>query len=113
MIDLEDERMTINKQFAGYHSEWNLGSPGGWDYQRIAQKIGKEIWSRLLNNGGINLDLDFDHPLLHPVYGFIDMLRKKHCSKGGTKQGIIAVVAEEETLQDGLLFSIHKRLNKK
>ena len=22
----------------GYHAEWNLGSPGGWDYQRMAPK---------------------------------------------------------------------------
>ena len=29
--------------FAGYHSEWNLGSPGGWDYQRITQGIGKAV----------------------------------------------------------------------
>ena len=25
--------------FKGHHSEWNLGSPGGWDYQRLARII--------------------------------------------------------------------------
>ena len=34
-------------QLVGYHSEWNLGSPGGWDYQRITQIIGKAVWVKL------------------------------------------------------------------
>jgi hypothetical protein len=34
-------------EFQGYHSEWNLGSPGGWDYQRITQLIGKAVWEKL------------------------------------------------------------------
>ena len=29
------------KVIQGYHGEWNMGSPGGWDYQRIA-RIGEE-----------------------------------------------------------------------
>ena len=62
------------KDFVGYHSEWNLGSPGGWDYQRITQVIGKAVWQKLNEIRDIAVDLDFDHPLLFPVYGFVEML---------------------------------------
>jgi hypothetical protein len=33
--------------FLGYHSEWNLGSPGGWDYQRMTQEIAKVVWHQI------------------------------------------------------------------
>jgi hypothetical protein len=33
--------------FQGYHSEWNLASPDGWDYQRLTQRIGKAVWQKL------------------------------------------------------------------
>ncbi len=87
-------------QFIGYHSEWNLGSPGGWDYQRITQEIAKAVWGRLFQNHSIDADLDFDHPLLHPVNGFVNMLAEAHRSREGSNTGLIAVVAEEETLED-------------
>ncbi len=87
-------------QFAGYHSEWNLGSPGGWDYQRITQEIGKAVWERLRRSHHLEMDLDFDHPLLHPVNGFTDMLVSAHKNRNGSEPGLIAVVAEEETLAD-------------
>jgi hypothetical protein len=87
-------------QFLGYHSEWNLGSPGGWDYQRITQKIGKAVWKRLSEHFALGVALDFDHPLLHPVYGFLDMLEALHRQREGSNPGLIAVVAEEETLKD-------------
>ena len=32
-----------DQHIIGCHSEWNLGSPGGWDYQRITQNIGKAL----------------------------------------------------------------------
>ena len=87
-------------QFIGYHSEWNLGSPGGWDYQRITQKIGKAVWELLAAKIDFDLQLDFDHPLLSPVYGFIEMLVQAHHDREGSNPGLIAVVAEEETLED-------------
>ncbi|MDY6952733.1 MAG: hypothetical protein SWE60_14575, partial [Thermodesulfobacteriota bacterium] len=85
--------------FVGYHSEWNLGSPGGWDYQRITQIIGKAVWQKLNGILPIEVDLDFDHPLLFPVYGFVDMLVEAHRARKANDQGLIAVVAEEETLE--------------
>jgi hypothetical protein len=88
------------ESFLGYHSEWNLGSPGGWDYQRVTQVIGKEVWKRLNAIRKIRVDLDFDHPLLYPIDGFVDMLLEAHRAREGRNPGTIAVVAEEETLKD-------------
>ena len=87
------------KQFLGMHSEWNLGSPGGWDYQRITQIIGKSIWGKHFS-ASIDVDLEFDHPLLHPVNNFVRMLVEAHRSREGSNPGLIAIVAEEETLED-------------
>ncbi|MEE8546506.1 MAG: hypothetical protein V3S63_00190, partial [bacterium] len=90
----------MKDQFLGYHSEWNLGSPGGWDYQRITQMIGKKTWANLNKIKPVDVDLDFDHPLLYPVYGFVEMLVGAHREREGSNSGFIAVVAEEETLTD-------------
>ncbi|MBA7579054.1 hypothetical protein ES708_20920 [subsurface metagenome] len=100
-------------RFLGYHSEWNLGSPGGWDYQRITQKIGKAVWRKLLQLRRIDIDLDFDHQLLHPVNGFVSMLMEAHRIREGSNSGMIAVVAEEETLEDVVENSnLVKHINK-
>lgn len=90
----------IKNDFLGYHSEWNLGSPGGWDYQRITQNIGNAVWDRIVKINDPGVDLDFRHPLLFPVYGFVDMLVAVHRAREGSAPGLIAVVAEEETLVD-------------
>lgn len=92
--------MITKDDFAGYHSEWNLGSPGGWDYQRMTEEIGKAVWERHIKPHAGDVALDFDHPLLYPVNGFADMLTSAHRDKAGTNPGLIAVVAEEETLED-------------
>lgn len=88
------------ENFLGCHSEWNLGSPGGWDYQRITQVIGKEVWKRINEIRKIAVDLDFDHPLLYPIDGFVQMLLEAHRAREGRNPGLIAVVAEEETLAE-------------
>lgn len=88
------------KGFLGYHSEWNLGSPGGWDYQRLTQIIGEAVWTRINSIRPIGVDLDFHHPFLYPIYGFTSMLVEAHRSREGNNPGLIAVVAEEETLKD-------------
>jgi len=93
-------KFDIHNDFLGYHSEWNLGSPGGWDYQRITQNIGKVVWDRITGIKDPGVDLDFGHPLLFPVYGFVQMLVSVHRSREGRAPGLIAVVAEEETLVD-------------
>ncbi len=88
------------EDFQGYHSEWNLGSPGGWDYQRLTQTIGKAVWQKLNRIHDFDLDLDFDDPLFSPVNGFADILVNSHRVRQGSDPGLIAVVAEEETLED-------------
>ncbi len=86
--------------FHGYHSEWNLGSPGGWDYQRTTQEIAKVVWDRINQLSPTGVDLDFDHPLFYPVVGFSEMLLTAHRRRNGNNDGLLAVVAEEETLTD-------------
>lgn len=86
--------------FQGYHSEWNLGSPGGWDYQKTTQIIGKTIWQKLSQHLKMELELDFDHPFFFPVDSFADLLISAHGDRSGSNPGLIAVVAEEETLED-------------
>ena len=88
------------QSFKGFHSEWNLVCPGGWDYQRITQLIGKAAWQKLNEICPFNLELDFDHPLFYPIDGFLQMLVDAHQNRQGRNHGLIAVVAEEETLED-------------
>jgi hypothetical protein len=88
------------EDFLGYHSEWNLGSPGGWDYQRLTQAIGKTVWQKLNKIHKFDLDLDFDDPLFSPVDGLADILVDSHRCRESSAPGLIAVVAEEETLED-------------
>ena len=88
------------KDFSGYHSEWNLGSPGGWDYQRLTQIIGKAVWGKLNQIKTVGVDLDFDNSVLYPVDHFVKMLVNSHRKREGNNPGLIAVVAEEETLKD-------------
>ena len=86
--------------FLGYHSEWNLGSPGGWDYQRITQEIAKVVWQKINEVRPTGVDLNFDHPMLYPVVSFAEMLLSIHRQREGANPGLLAVVAEEETLTD-------------
>ena len=88
------------EEFSGYHSEWNLGSPGGWDYQRLTQIIGKAVWQKLNKTRVFDLELDFDDPLFSPVDGFANLLVESHRLRQGNNPGLIAVVAEKETLAD-------------
>lgn len=84
--------------FIGVHSEWNLGSPGGWDYQRMTQEIGKACWEKVRSLSGIDLELDFEHPLLNPLTGFLQMLLRAQRARHGSGKAFILVVAEEDTL---------------
>jgi hypothetical protein len=86
--------------FEGYHSEWNLVSPGGWDYQRLTQIIGRAVWLKLSAIRPNGVQLDFNHPLFYPVDGFTKMLTEAHYAREGRNPGLIAVVAEKETLED-------------
>ncbi|UCF56648.1 MAG: hypothetical protein JSW15_11340 [Deltaproteobacteria bacterium] len=86
------------KNFQGYHVEWNLGCPGGWEYQRMAQERGKLCWNRVKEISGIEIELSFDHPILNPVSRFLEMLLRVHQTKFHREKPYILLVAEEETL---------------
>jgi len=88
----------MKEKFLGYHSEWNLGSPGGWVYQKMAQDIGKIAWERIKKESEIPVELDFDAPILHPVSNFAKLLLRAHKERFPDKKPFIALVAEEETL---------------
>lgn len=88
----------MKAEFLGYHSEWNLGSPGGWDYQRMAQEVGKIAWNRIREKTDILLELDFDDPILYPVINFAELLLRAHRKNFSEKKVFIAFAAEKETL---------------
>jgi hypothetical protein len=86
------------EDFQGYHAEWNLGCPGGWEYQRMAQERGKLCWKRVKRLSGIELELNFDHPFLNPVPSFMDILLRAHSARFNREKPFVLLVAEAETL---------------
>jgi hypothetical protein len=86
------------KNFLGYHAEWNLGCPGGWEYQRMAQERGKLCWNRIKKFSAIDIELSFDHSVLNPVPSFLAMLFRTHQIRFRGEKPFILLVAEEETL---------------
>lgn len=85
--------------FLGYHSEWNMGSPGGWDYQRMAQEIGKLAWLKIQEKAKLDIELDFDDPILNPVPNFAELLLRAHRKNFPNEKPCLALVAEKETLE--------------
>ena len=49
-------------------------------------------------NTGIEIELDFEHPVLNPVPLFIDMLLRAHRIKFLREKPFVLLVAEEQTL---------------
>ncbi len=86
------------KTVKGYHGEWNMGSPGGWDYQRIAQKLGKRAWELIKTTVDTGIDIDFDDPRINPIPGFLRMIMQAHESIHGKNKAHAVVLAEQETL---------------
>jgi hypothetical protein len=83
----------------GYHGEWNMGSPGGWDYQRIAQILGKMAWDLIKENVEMDVDLDFEDPLINAVPGFVRMILRAHKNHFGGNAVHAVLLAEKETLE--------------
>lgn len=86
------------EDFLGFHSEWNLGSPGGWEYQRMCQELGKLSWKRINEIVKIDVSVDFDHEMFKPVFGFSEMLLSAHRKNFGSAEAFVVLVAEEETI---------------
>jgi hypothetical protein len=66
----------------------------------MTQEIGKWLWSELKKRTGLNIQIEFDHPVLNPVPGFAEMLLDAHRARFGSQPAMVALVAEEETLED-------------
>lgn len=86
----------------GYHGEWNMGSPGGWDYQRIAQDLGKTAWNLILDTVDPGVEIDFEHPQINPIPGFSRMLMRAHERNHGRNPAHVVLLAETETLDSVL-----------
>jgi hypothetical protein len=86
------------KTVKGYHGEWNMGSPGGWEYQRIAQLLGKMAWDLVGENIEVGVDVDFEHPQINAVPGFARMILRAHENRHGRNAVNAVLLAETETL---------------
>ena len=86
------------KTIKGYHGEWNMGSPGGWEYQRIAQLLGKMAWDLIVENIDVGVDIDFEHPQINAVPGFARMILRAHENSHGRNPVHAVLLAEKETL---------------
>ena len=86
------------RKIKGYHGEWNMGSPGGWEYQRIAQLLGKMAWDLILKSIEVGVEIDFDHPQINAVPGFARMLLRAHQNRHGKNPVHAVLLAESETL---------------
>ncbi|MGD9033338.1 MAG: hypothetical protein PVJ69_09955 [Desulfobacteraceae bacterium] len=86
------------KQVKGYHGEWNMGSPGGWDYQRIAQILGKMAWNLVLQNVELDVELDYEDPQINAVPGFALMILRAHQNLHGKNPVHAVLLAEADTL---------------
>ncbi len=88
----------LERQIPGFHCEWNLGSPGGWFYQEMAQELGLLAWTRLQPYLKVPFDLDYHHPLFHPGPRFAGTLLRAHLNRHGLAGAFVVLLAEIETL---------------
>jgi hypothetical protein len=83
----------------GYHGEWNMGSPGGWDYQRIAQLLGQRAWDLIGSLVDPGVVLDFTDSRINPIPGFLAMILRAHKKVHGRNPVHAVILAEAETLE--------------
>ena len=57
------------------------------------------MWTKLNEIQPLPVALDFDHPMLFPINGFVEMLLNVLRARKDNGKGLVAVVAEEETLE--------------
>jgi hypothetical protein len=75
-----------------------MGSPGGWEYQRIAQLLGKMAWDMVMESGEAGVNLDFEHPQINAVPGFARMILQAHKNRHGRNPVHAVILAERDTL---------------
>ena len=100
LIKLQEKIQSwFEERLPGYHCEWNLGSPGGWYYQEVAQHLGHLAWERLRPHLGLPFALNYRSPYFHPVRPFAEMLLRGHIARHGRETPpFIVLLAEIETL---------------
>ena len=86
------------KQVKGYHGEWTMGSPGGWDYQRIAQILGKLAWNLIRETVEVDVQLDYEDHQINAVPGFARMILRAHQNLHGKNPVHAVLLAEADTL---------------
>jgi hypothetical protein len=86
------------KAVKGYHGEWNMGSPGGWEYQHIAQILGKMAWDLIVKNVHLSVNVGFEHPQINAVPGFARMILRAHQNRHGKNPVHAVLLAETDTL---------------
>ena len=64
----------------------------------MAQERGRLCWNRIKKISAIDIELNFDHPVLNPVPSFLGMLFRAHQIRFRGEKPFILLVAEEETL---------------
>ena len=84
------------KTIKGFHGKWNMGSPGGWDYQRVGQLLGKMAWDLILENIEVGVDIVLSHPQINAIPGFARMLLRIHKNIHGGKPVHVVLLAETE-----------------
>ncbi len=75
-----------------------MGSPGGWEYQRIAQLLGKMAWDLIGENIEVGVNIDFEHTQINAVPGFARMILRAHKNRYGRNPVNAVLLAETETL---------------
>lgn len=95
----ENIQAWFEERLPGFHCEWNLGSPGGWYYQEMAQHLGQLAWERLRPHLHLPFELNYRSPYFHPVRPFAQMLLRGHIARHGRETPpFIVLLAEIETL---------------
>lgn len=95
---LKNKERSAMQTVKGYHGEWNMGSPGGWEYQRIAQLLGKMAWNLILDNVEVGVEIDLEDPQINAVPGFARMLLRAHKNRHGRNPVHVVLLAESDTL---------------
>jgi hypothetical protein len=90
----------MQNNFQGFHGEWNLGSPGGWEYQKMIQEIYLPAWKRIKELTGIDVELDIETNVFKPSVAFTELMLEKSKLCFPDKDPFIIIMAEEDTLDD-------------
>ena len=91
------------KTIKGFHGKWNMGSPGGWDYQRVGQLLGKMAWDLILENIEVGVDIVLSHPQINAIPGFARMLLRIHRYPRACPGSLCVTASDEADLNPGVL----------